>query len=173
MQWRPRLRRLFCADPDSAETGGRRPDLASPRARLLAAVLDLTMMSVALFWVGALGHDVAFSDRGPLLRLVARLFAWVAVLGHVVILEGMSGQTFGKRLVGIRVVDQETGNPIGYWWAAHRAVARALFWFVAFLALADSLMRTVYDRSAGAVVVNIPPPQRSSERMEYETTEEA
>jgi uncharacterized RDD family membrane protein YckC len=173
MEWRPLMRRLFCADPDSVETAGRRPDLASPRARLLAAALDVTLMVVALFSVGALGHDPAFSGGGSLLGLVARLFAWAVVLGHVVILEGASGQTLGKRLVGIKVVNQVTGDPIGYRWALHRAAARALFWFVAFLALADPLMRTVYDRSAGTVVVYVPAPEVSAERMEFETTDEA
>jgi uncharacterized RDD family membrane protein YckC len=172
------IRRLFCSDldaPDAAQVD-RRPDLASPRARLLAATLDVVLMVIALFWVGALGHDPAFGGGGSPLGFVARLLSWAAILGHQVLLEGASGQTFGKRLVGIKVVNQETGGSIGYGAAAHRAGARALFWFVSFLALADPQMQTLHDRSAGTLVVYDPTAEprtaRNSERMEYETTDE-
>lgn len=51
------------------------------------------------------------------------------------------------------------------------------FWFVSFLALADPLMQTLHDRSAGTVVIKDPPPvprhAPRSERMEFETTDEA
>jgi uncharacterized RDD family membrane protein YckC len=77
----------------------------------------------------------------------------VAVLVHPVLLEGPTGQTLGKRLVGIRVVDLVTGGPIGYGKAAHRAAARAVFWCVSFLAITDPLMQTLHDRSAGTVVI--------------------
>lgn len=178
MQVRALIRRLFSADPDSMDAAqiGRPPELASPRARLVAAAIDVALMVVALHWVGALGHDPAFGSGGGPLRVVARLLAWAAVLGHLVLLEGASGQTFGKRLVGIRVVNQETDGPIGYAAAAHRAGARAAFWFVSFLALADPLMQTLHDRSAGTIVIKERPtaPRQApwSERMEYETTDE-
>lgn len=167
-------RRLFAADPDTAASAtARPPELASPSARLVAAGVDVTLMVVALFWVGALGHDGAFGRGGP--QVLVRVLAWVAVLGHVVLLEGASGQTFGKRLVGIRVVNHDTGDPIGYRWAAHRAAARALFWFVAFLALTDPMMQTLHDHSAGTVVVNDrrPAPRGSPMRIRYETSDDA
>jgi uncharacterized RDD family membrane protein YckC len=173
------IRRLFCADPDSMDAAqiDRPPELATPRARLLAAAIDVALMVAALHWVGALGHDPAVGGGGGPLSVVARLLAWAAVLGHVVLLEGASGQTFGKRFVGIRVVKQDTDGPIGYAEAAHRAGARAVFWFVSFLALADPLLRTLHDRSAGTVVIKDPPPTPRqapwSERIEYETTDEA
>jgi uncharacterized RDD family membrane protein YckC len=156
--------------------GGRPANLASPRDRLLAAGLDVTFMVIALYSVGALGHDPAFGSGSSRLRLVAHLFAWVAVLAHPVLLEGPTGQTLGKRLVGIRVVDLETGGPIGYRTAAHRAAARALFWCASFLALADPLMQTLHDRSAGTIVITDPPAPRtvrSPEQIEYEATDEA
>jgi uncharacterized RDD family membrane protein YckC len=114
-------------------------------------------MVVALSWVGALGPDPAFGSGAPPLRIAARILVWVAVLGHVVVLEGASGQTLGKRLVGIRVVRQETGGPIGYGTAAHRAAPRALFCFVSFLAITDPHLRALHDRSAGTIVVKVPP----------------
>ncbi len=162
------MRQLFAADPDAAGDGpeARSPDLASPRARLVAAAVDVTLMVITLSWVGALGFDPAFGS-GPPLRV--RLLAWAAVLGHLVLLEGLGGQSFGKRLAGIRVVDAVTGGPIGLATAAHRVGARALFWFVSFLALADPRLQTLHDRSAGTVVVKLKTPAdlpRSPERIE-------
>jgi hypothetical protein len=99
------IRQLFAADPGSADESppsGPALELASPRARIVAAGIDITIMVVALFFVGVLGEDPAFGSGGPPLRLV--LLAWAAVLIHPVLLEGPGGQTVGKRLVGIRVV---------------------------------------------------------------------
>ena len=170
------IRRLFAADPDAADGVPipRSPELASPRSRLLAAGLDVSLMVMSLSWVGALGFDPAFGGGGPPLRV--RLLAWVAVFAHLVLLEGTGGQTLGKRLTGIRVVDEKTGGPIGWSVATHRAGARALFWFVAFLALADPRWQTLHDRSAGTIVVKErrpAPPEGSPERMEFETTDDA
>jgi uncharacterized RDD family membrane protein YckC len=164
------MRRLFAADPEDAATGAaatRSPDLASPRARLAAAAVDVTLMVITLFWVGALGFEPAFGSGGPPVRV--RLLAWVAVLGHLVLLEGIGGQSFGKRLAGIRVVDAVTGGPIGLATAVHRVGARALFWFVSFLALADPQLQTLHDRSAGTLVLKQKTPaelSRSPERIE-------
>lgn len=164
------MRRLFAADPDDAAGDvpvAPSPELASPRSRLAAAAVDVTLMVITLFWVGALGLEPAFGSAGPPIRV--RLLAWAAVLGHLVLLEGMSGQSFGKRLAGIRVVDAVTGEPIGLATAAHRVGARALFWFVSFLALADPRLQTLHDRSAGTVVVKLKTPAeltRSPERIE-------
>ncbi|MGH9041044.1 MAG: RDD family protein, partial [Acidimicrobiia bacterium] len=129
------IRRLFASDPDGAEEADvpRRPDLAPPRARLVAAAIDVSLMAAVLIWVGAVGADPAFGNGGPPLRV--RLLAWAAVGAHLIVLEGLGGQTLGKRLVGIRVVSAVSGQPIGLRAAAHRAGARAAFWFVSFLAL--------------------------------------
>ena len=67
--------------------------------------------------------------------------------------------------MGIRVVSRETGGPISLRMAVHRGGARALFWFVSYLALGDPLLQPLHDRSAGTVVVNAyvtgwePPPE--------------
>ncbi len=163
------MRRVFAPDPESAAQlpAARSPDLASPGARLVAAGIDVTLMAISLYWVGAVGFDPAFGGGSPLGRV--RLLAWVAVLGHLVLLEAVSGQTIGKRLAGIRVVDENTGGPIGFGTAAHRVGARALFWFVSFLALADPKLQTLHDRSAGTVVVKEKTPAelpRRAERIE-------
>lgn len=167
---RPTLRalgRLAFADDPTAPPRDRPPppsELAVPRARLAAAGIDVSLAFVALLWSGAIGTDQAFSHPVSGSGVLVRMLAWVAVLATPVLMEAASGQTFGKRLVGIRVVSRETGGPIGLGVAVHRAGARALFWFITYLALGDPLYQPLHDRSAGTVVINvdatgwIPPP---------------
>jgi uncharacterized RDD family membrane protein YckC len=138
--------------------------LASPQDRVVAAALDLTFAGLALLWSGAFALDQAFGDPGAAPRQIVRVLVCVAVLVGPVLMEAAGGQTFGKRIVGIRVVSLETGGPIPLRVAVHRGGARALFWFVSFLALGDPLMQPLHDRSAGTVVINaddygwVPPP---------------
>jgi uncharacterized RDD family membrane protein YckC len=97
-------------------------------------------------------------------RQLVRVLVWAAVLAAPALMEAAGGQTFGKRVVGIRVVSRETGGPIRLRAAVHRAGARDLFWFITFLALGDPLLQPLHDRSAGTVVINadatgwVPPP---------------
>jgi uncharacterized RDD family membrane protein YckC len=149
--------RLAFAEDPTAPPRDRVPrpaELATPQARIVAAALDVTFAVVALLWSGALGTDQAFANEysGP--RQIVRVLVWTAVLVAPMLMEANSGQTFGKRIVGIRVVSCETGGPIKLGVAVHRGGARALFWFVTFLALGDPLLQPLHDRSAGTVVIN-------------------
>jgi uncharacterized RDD family membrane protein YckC len=129
-----------------------------------AAGIDVALAFVVLLWSGAIGTDQAFSHPVSGSGALVRILAWLAVLLTPVLMEAASGQTFGKRLVGIRVISRDTGGPISLAMAAHRAGARALFWFVTYLALGDPLYQPLHDRSAGTVVINadatgwVPPP---------------
>ena len=157
---RPTLRafgRLAFAEDPTAPQRDRKPrpvQLATPQARVTAAALDVTFAGLALLWSGALGLDQAFATDPTAPRQLVRVVAWVAVLLCPMLMEAANGQTFGKRIVGIRVVSRETGGPISLWAAVHRGGARALFWFVTFLALGDPLLQPLHDRSAGTVVIN-------------------
>lgn len=159
-------RLAFADDPTAPplERPARPAELATPRARIAAAAVDVTLAVVALLWSGAIGSDQAFDPNPSASRHLVRGLVWAAVLIGPVLMEAAGGQTFGKRLVGIRVVSRVTGGPIGLREAAHRAGARDLFWFISFLALGDPLLQPLHDRSAGTVVINadvagwVPPP---------------
>jgi uncharacterized RDD family membrane protein YckC len=127
--------------------------VAEPRARIAAAALDVAFALLALLWSGAIGPDQAFAPQVSASRQIVRLLAWTAVLLVPALMEAAGGQTFGKRIVGIRVVSRETGGPIRLRVAIHRGGARALFWFISFLALGDPLLQPLHDRSAGTVVI--------------------
>lgn len=159
-------RLAFAEDPTAPPRyrPARPAELASPRARIVAAALDVAFAGLALVWTGAIGFDQAFSPHVSGARWVVRALAWVTVLVTPVLMETAGGQTFGKRLVGIKVVSRETGGPISLHHAVHRGGARALFWFVTYLALGDPLLQPLHDRSAGTVVIKadasgwVPPP---------------
>ncbi len=167
---RPTLRAFgrlaFAEDPTAPPLlrPARPPEVATPQARIAAAGLDVTFGALALLWSGAIGSDQAFTTdvSGP--RQVVRVLVWLAVLAGPALMEAAGGQTFGKRIVGIRVIRRETGGPIRLRDAVHRGGARALFWFITFLALGDPLLQPLHDRSAGTVVIHadatgwLPPP---------------
>jgi uncharacterized RDD family membrane protein YckC len=159
-------RLAFAEDPTAPpRTRPARPDeIARPKARITAAGLDVTLGGLALLWSGAIGSDPAFATEHSPARHLVRVLAVLAVLSAPALMEASGGQTFGKRMVGIRVVRRDTGGPISLGLAVHRGGARALFWFVSFLALGDPLLQPLHDRSAGTVVINaddtgwVPPP---------------
>jgi len=131
---------------------------------MVAAAIDLALAMVALLWTGAIGSDQAFSRDTSAAHQLVRALTWLAVLAAPMLMEASDGQTFGKRIVGIRVVNRETGGPVSLFAAVHRGGARALFWFITFLAVGDPLLQPLHDRSAGTVVINVgaygwvPPP---------------
>ena len=149
-------RLAFAEDPTTPQRDrpSRPAELASPQSRIVAAALDITFAGLALLWSGAFGVDQAFGNPGSAPRQVVRVLVSLAVLFVPMLMEATGGQTFGKRIVGIRVVSRETGGPIPLRVAVHRGGARALFWFVSFLALGDALMQPLHDRSAGTIVIN-------------------
>jgi len=159
-------RLAFTDDPTSPPLyrPPRPAELAAPQARIAAAGIDTALAILALLWSGAIGNSQALAHPVTGSGALVRILTVVAVLVIPVLMETAGGQTFGKRLVGIRVVSRETGGPIPLGVAAHRAGARALFWFIAYLALGDPLLQALHDRSAGTIVINadalgwIPPP---------------
>jgi uncharacterized RDD family membrane protein YckC len=93
-----------------------------------------------------------------LLKVVGYLIGIVIAIAYVVYLEGSaSGQTIGKRAVGIRVIDYRTGGPIGYGRAFIRNLARIVSGLPCYLGyfwmLWDKERQTWHDKIAGDVVV--------------------
>jgi uncharacterized RDD family membrane protein YckC len=143
------------------------PRLASWGRRLAALMVD----SVILIVPAGIAIGIAFAngtgpnDGGPL-RVIGLVAFFVLLFGappvYFTILHGREqGQTIGKRLLGIRVIDARTGGRIGY----GRAFVRWLIPFVMnFLCgllnvldglwpLWDAQNQTWHDKAAGSVVV--------------------
>jgi uncharacterized RDD family membrane protein YckC len=123
---------------------------SGPRAsfgrRLVAAIIDGILLGV----VGGIFYAISTT-----LGYIVQILATVAYLTY---LEGSpSGQTVGKKAMGIRVVDFRTGGPIGYGRAFIRWIGRYVsaiacllgyFWM-----LWDKEKQTWHDKFANDVVV--------------------
>jgi uncharacterized RDD family membrane protein YckC len=88
-------------------------------------------------------------------------------IGYFVYFEGgPTGQTFGKKAMGIRVIDFKTGGPIGYGRAFIRYIGRIVssipIYLGYFWMLWDGEKQCWHDKFAGDVVVpdaDYPPPR--------------
>src|SRR4051812_32092180 len=130
---------------DALERTGPR---ASFGIRLVAALID-----------GAMSFAVGLV-LGGILRGTGNGIGTLIGLAYYIYFEGSpSGQTVGKRVMGIRVIDFDTGGTIGYGRAAIRYFARILsaipcllgfFWM-----LWDPQSQTWHDKLAGSVVVPV------------------
>jgi uncharacterized RDD family membrane protein YckC len=126
---------------------------SGPRAsffrRLGAALLDGLLIGVVERILQAiLGRDI-----GAALALAVGIAYFAYFEG------GPSGQTVGKRALGIRVIDFSSSGPIGFSRGVLRYFARWLSAIVFFLGyfwmLWDSEKQTWHDKIAGAVVVPV------------------
>jgi uncharacterized RDD family membrane protein YckC len=94
------------------------------------------------------------------LKNVGRLLAFIFSIAYIVYFEGgPTGQTIGKRALGIRVVSFDTGGPIGYGRAAIRYVGKiisGIFIFLGYLwMLWDPEKQCWHDKMASDVVVPV------------------
>ncbi len=129
-------------------------------ARLVAAVLDQVALAVPLVAVVLLGLR-ASRTPGSAWDLVSTLglICWIVATLLYAVVGGGEGQTLGKRLVGIVVVDLATGAPIGYERALVRCVVLLLMGLPCCLGLVSVVSsrsgrhRGWHDRAAGSVVV--------------------
>jgi uncharacterized RDD family membrane protein YckC len=125
-----------------------------PRAgfgrRLLATLVDAVVFMVAAVPVILL---LGPEDPGSLGQAILQ----VAVIAYYVVLEGTSGQTVGKRALGIRLVDARRGGSIGLGRAFVRYLARILsslpFFLGYFWMLWDRNKQTWHDKLSSSVVI--------------------
>lgn len=123
-----------------------------PRAgfwqRFGAALTDGIIIGIINFILVA-----AFKTAGNVLGIIV-WFSYLTVLEG-----GPRGQTLGKRALGIRVIDTQTGGPIGYGRAFVRAIGRYLSTIVILLGyfwmLWDRERQCWHDKLAGDYVVPV------------------
>jgi uncharacterized RDD family membrane protein YckC len=125
-----------------------------PRAgfgqRLGAYLIDVVITNVVVYVL------TAFIRTGS----ASLVMSFLISLGYFALFEGSgSGQTVGKRLLGIRVVDFETGMPIPYGRAFARNIGRWLSGLVFLLGylwmLWDRDGQTWHDKIASTTVVPV------------------
>lgn len=131
--------------------------LASLGARFAAALVDGVVSSLVAAVV-ATATAFLFSSAGEETLGLSMVLAYLLVpLAYYWVPTALSGQTLGKRLVGIKVVDAE-GRPPGYARAAMREVVgkllSALLLYLGYLvALFHPERRALHDLVGGTWVV--------------------
>lgn len=109
---------------------------------------------------------IPFAILFAALKGVGYALGLVIAIGYFVYFEGApTGQTFGKKALGIRVIDFNTGGPIGPGRAFIRYIGRIVssipIYLGYFWMLWDGEKQTWHDKFAGSVVVPVadyPPP---------------
>ncbi len=127
------------------------PRYAGIWRRYLAAWLDIGVVAVAFFLLGASGVTATWSDDS-----INALWL-LSLLTYFVGLEGMTGATLGKRLLRMRVVD-DAGDDIGLGKALGRNAMRIVdgfaFGIVGLVIAKNAATRQrLGDRVAGTVVI--------------------
>ncbi|MEJ7797998.1 MAG: RDD family protein [Solirubrobacteraceae bacterium] len=136
-------------DPFGPPPGANGP--SGPRAgfgsRLGAYLIDFVLLLV----VGVALSFVIKGPAGSIIQLIIGIVYFTYLEG------GVTGQTLGKKALGIRVYDLRAGGSIGYGRAFIRYIGRIVSFVVVLLGylwmLWDSEKQTWHDKFAGSVVV--------------------
>ncbi len=130
-------------------TGG----ASGPRAGFWRRFAGLLIDGILLGVVNGILRAVIGSGGGAILGLVVDIVYFTVLIG------GRRGQTVGQMALGIRVIDFNTGGPIGYGRAFVRwlvAIVSALVIFLGYLwMLWDKEKQCWHDKAANDVVVPV------------------
>jgi uncharacterized RDD family membrane protein YckC len=133
-------------------------ELATWLPRVGAYLVDSLIAGIP----GAIGNILTSSSDGGGAALVGVLFSLIG-LGITIwnrwIRAGKTGQSIGKSLVGLRLVDQTTGQPIGAGKAFLRDICHivdAIICYIGFLfPLWDKQRQTLADKIVGTLVTKV------------------
>ena len=137
--------------PDS---GGRVTERASFWQRFAALLIDSLLLGAVGFVISAIFGDPSFYSRDP----EGTGINFILGIAYYVYFHGSpSGQTVGKKILNIRVIRFDVGQPLGYGRAALRYVGSLLSGLVCALGylwmLWDNEKQTWHDKIATTVVV--------------------
>jgi uncharacterized RDD family membrane protein YckC len=116
--------------------------------RLIALVVDWLLCSLI---VSSITGHILFGNAQDPHYFAAQYGTLILYTLEVYLLTAISGLTVGKRLLRIRAIRTNGGNP-GFKWAAVRTV---LLLFVLPACLTDRDLRGLHDRAADTIVVRL------------------
>jgi uncharacterized RDD family membrane protein YckC len=145
-------------------SGGEKPNLASEGDRIVAVIIDTILIFVVslvivvpLFLLGGFFGffgSYAFVFFGP-----TTLLSWLLWLLYFTYFEATSGQTLGKQLMNIRVVDETTMQHLDFARSFVRNILRIIDWLpflylIGFiLIVTNSKKQRIGDMAARSIVV--------------------
>ena len=128
---------------------GAQPSYANWGQRFLGTLVDGLVFLVPYLLI-------IFGKKTPVLVIVG----FVALLGLAIwqlIMEGRTGQTVGKKALGIRLLKEETGQPLGVGMAFVRRIAHILDSIACYLGWLwpawDAKRQTFADKVCGSIVI--------------------
>jgi len=151
----------YGAAPSAQPPAWTGPPLADWATRVLAALIDIGIYVVALIGIAILSAILG-AISGTLGAVIFVLGYTVVALGYQVLLGywvGLTGQTIGKRTIGIRVVRMEDGQLLGPGPGIGRQLLHILdgFCFIGYLfPLWDPLRQTFADKIMKTVAIVVP-----------------
>jgi uncharacterized RDD family membrane protein YckC len=141
---------------DSAEQ--RAAGYAEWSQRALSSVIDMAIVIGGLVLVllislvlGLISHRL-----GDLVRLVGLLAVIAVTTQNQIVIQGNSGQSIGKKQIGIKLISQQTGQPLGPLMTSVRQIAHLLDWIclIGYLwPLRDEKKQTFADKIVKSIVI--------------------
>jgi uncharacterized RDD family membrane protein YckC len=135
------------------------PALAEWPQRALAYLIDFLAPSVVWIIVA-----VIFGAISSTLGVLIYVLGGIALLGYaiwILIQQGQTGQTPGKRLVGLKVIKKDTGQVIGVGLSIGRYFAHLVDSLICYIGwlfpLWDANKQTIADKICNTVVITVPP----------------
>ncbi|MFE2099672.1 MULTISPECIES: RDD family protein [unclassified Streptomyces] len=129
---------------------GMQPTYANWGQRFLARLLDSLLYAVPY------GIAIAGAKNAPFLAIIGFL-ALIGLFVWQIIMEGKTGQTVGKKALGIRTLKEETGQPLGGGMAFVRQLAHILDGLPCYLGYLwpawDAKRQTFADKVCGSIVI--------------------
>ncbi len=139
------------------------PPLAGLGSRFLAAVVDSLIVIALMIPGGAISYGgmmVNPKDPSIAAAVFGSLLSMVLAFGYlaVVLVMWTKGQTPGKRILGLRVIKLDTGQPATFWRMALRDiigkwVSGAICYLGYFWMFLDANKQGWHDKIAGTIVV--------------------
>jgi uncharacterized RDD family membrane protein YckC len=146
------------AGPSGYSGGGQ---LAEWPTRALGLLIDWAL-TVAIIVVGIIVAAILGAVSSILGTLVGLLIYLVAFAFEIIqlIKQGNTGQTIGKKIIGIKLIKEETGQPIGPGMSIVRQIVHFVDSVICYIGwlfpLWDAKKQTLADKIMGTVVITVP-----------------
>jgi uncharacterized RDD family membrane protein YckC len=130
--------------------------IASRADRYIAQIIDSVVAVVPMLVVAILSAILpeALAAVFAMLFVPAALF----IIGYVIFADSLpGGQSYGKRVMGIAVVDQQSGRPCSAWQSFVRNLLLGILGFFDWIFILGDQKQRLGDKAAGTIVVDVVP----------------
>ena len=116
-----------------------------------------------LYLIVAVIVGAIFGAISSVLGLLVSLLLYIVAFGYLMlqmVKQGNTGQTIGKKIVGLKVISEATGQPIGPGMSIARYFAHIVDSIICYIGwlfpLWDAKKQTIADKLLGTVVITVP-----------------